>query len=271
VTWQIDDTKMVYATWSQGYRPGGINRRGTLPPYVSDFLTNYELGWKTTVGGATLVFNGALFREDWEDFQFSYLGQNGLTEIRNANQAQDRRPGAGPQLGGQLQPADQRRLRLVRRQADRNYCGWLRPMANRKPCARPARWTPTANVVDGPQAASGTQLPITPRFKGALNARYTFDLAEGEAYWQASAVACGQAPGGPARSRNRVAGHPRRLHLADVSAGWRKDSWSIDLFLKNAFDERARDEPFRPVRRADLRQPAVHGDRAAAHVRFAIL
>src|SRR3546814_20053381 len=25
--------------------------------------------------------------EDWKDFQFSYLGQNGLTEIRNANKA----------------------------------------------------------------------------------------------------------------------------------------------------------------------------------------
>src|SRR5690606_3259912 len=86
-TWKIDDKKLVYATWSQGYRPGGINRRGTLPPYVSDFLTNYEAGWKTSWAGGTLVFNGAVFREDWKDFQFSYLGQNGLTEIRNANQA----------------------------------------------------------------------------------------------------------------------------------------------------------------------------------------
>ena len=38
---------MFYATWSEGFRPGGINRRGTLPPYMSDFLTNYEIGWKT--------------------------------------------------------------------------------------------------------------------------------------------------------------------------------------------------------------------------------
>ena len=87
LTWQIDDTKMVYATWSEGYRPGGINRKGTLPPYTSDFLTNYELGWKTT-WGYVFVFTGAVFRQTWDDFQFSYLGQNGLTEIRNANSAQ---------------------------------------------------------------------------------------------------------------------------------------------------------------------------------------
>ena len=37
-----------------------------------------------------MVFNGAVFQEDWEDFQFSILGPNGLTEIRNANQARIR-------------------------------------------------------------------------------------------------------------------------------------------------------------------------------------
>ena len=78
---------MVYGTWSEGYRPGGINRRGTLPPYLSDYLTNYELGWKTTWADNRLTFNGSVFHQEWEDFQFSILGANGLTEIRNANQA----------------------------------------------------------------------------------------------------------------------------------------------------------------------------------------
>lgn len=34
-----------------------------------------------------LILNGAIFREDWKDFQCSHLRQNGLTEIRNATQA----------------------------------------------------------------------------------------------------------------------------------------------------------------------------------------
>ena len=41
---------MFYATWSRGFRPGGINRRRILRPTMPDFLTNYELGWKTSVG-----------------------------------------------------------------------------------------------------------------------------------------------------------------------------------------------------------------------------
>src|SRR5690606_38368677 len=70
--------------------PGGINRRGTLPPYTSDFLTNYEFGWKMLLGDRRFQFNGAVFHEEWEDFQFALLGQNGLTEIKNANQARIR-------------------------------------------------------------------------------------------------------------------------------------------------------------------------------------
>jgi len=87
LTWSIDDDRMVYGVWSTGYRPGGINRRGTLPPYGSDFLTNYEFGWKTMWLDRSLRWNGAAYLERWDDFQFSILGANGLTEIKNAAQA----------------------------------------------------------------------------------------------------------------------------------------------------------------------------------------
>ncbi len=79
---------MLYATWSEGFRPGGVNRRGTFPPYKADFLTNYEIGWKTEWADNRLRFNGAMFKDDWDDFQFSFLGENGLTNITNAGQAQ---------------------------------------------------------------------------------------------------------------------------------------------------------------------------------------
>ena len=131
LNYQIDDNKMVYAIWSQGYRPGGINRRGTLPPYLSDYLDNFEFGWKTTWLDNRLSFNGAVFEERWKDFQFSIIGPNGLTEIRNANQARIRgleldvnwavnynfRLGAG--------------LSLYDAELTKDYCGWTD--ANGKP------------------------------------------------------------------------------------------------------------------------------------------
>lgn len=238
-TWKIDDNKLVYATWSQGYRPGGINRRGTLPPYVSDFLTNYEAGWKTSWAGGTLVFNGAVFREDWKDFQFSYLGQNGLTEIRNANQARidgmelDLTWAAtyNLQFNGSFAWYDAK--------LTENFCGWLKADGKPETVCPAGTVDPNGDVVDGPQAAAGTRLPVTPRFKGAVNARYTFDLGEGEAYWQASLSHAGTRRVDMRTAETALLGYLGSYTLVDLSAGWRKNSWSVDVFLKNATDKRA--------------------------------
>ena len=238
VTWEIDDKKLVYATWSQGYRPGGINRKGTLPPYTSDFLTNYELGWKTSWGD-TLTFNGALFREDWDDFQFSYLGQNGLTEIRNANQAQI------DGLEIDLSWAATYNLQITGGFAwydaklTKNYCGWIKPDGEPETACPPGTLDPNGDAVDGPQAASGTRLPVTPKFKGALNARYSWDMAGGEAYWQASLSHAGSRRVDLRAAETALLGELDGYTLTDLSAGWRKDNWSIDVFVKNVFDERA--------------------------------
>ncbi len=88
LTYKFTDDIMAYATWSRGYRPGGINRRGSLPPYGSDTLDNYELGWKTSFG--PVRFNGAVYQEDWKNIQLSFLGENGLTEVRSAGIARIR-------------------------------------------------------------------------------------------------------------------------------------------------------------------------------------
>ncbi|RZA22102.1 MAG: TonB-dependent receptor [Lysobacteraceae bacterium] len=233
LTWQARDSKMVYATWSQGYRPGGINRRGTLPPYQSDFLTNYELGWKTS-WGKTLVFNGALFREEWDDFQFSYLGANGLTEIRNANAARidglelDLAWAAtyNLQINGGFAWYDAK--------LTQDYCAATDAQGGLDPsCFGPL----TDDTPD--RAFSGTRLPVTAKFKGNLNARYTFDWRGGEAYWQASVAHQGDRTNDLREKQGAVFGKLGAYTLTDLSAGWKRDSWAIDIFLKNAFNTRA--------------------------------
>jgi len=238
LTWQINDSKMVYATWSQGYRPGGINRRGTLPPYTSDFLTNYELGWKTSWGNV-LTFNGALFRENWDDFQFSYLGQNGLTEIRNANSA--RIDGLELDLAWAATYNLQINAGVAWYDAKltANYCGWLKPDGSPETVCPPGTLDPNGNAVSGPLAANGTRLPVTAKFKGNLNARYTFDWLGGEAYWQASLAHQGDRTNDLRDAQRAVFGTLDAYTLFDLSAGLRKNGWSVDVFLKNAFDKRA--------------------------------
>jgi iron complex outermembrane recepter protein len=84
LTWRITDDALVYGTWSEGYRPGGFNRGsacGVKDPatginqwcfptsYLSDDLTNYEFGWKTSFWGGRAQFNGAIYQENWKDAQ----------------------------------------------------------------------------------------------------------------------------------------------------------------------------------------------------------
>ena len=89
LTYNLSDDKMIYATWSEGYRPGGINRRAGADDYVSDFLTNWELGWKTVLLDNSLQFNGAFFFEEWDDFQVSFVGANAITQVANGPSAEN--------------------------------------------------------------------------------------------------------------------------------------------------------------------------------------
>ncbi|MGC8146207.1 hypothetical protein ACP3WH_24825, partial [Salmonella enterica] len=77
----------LYGTASRGFRPGGINRRADVAAYAADYLTNYELGAKTTLLGGALRLNGAIYQQDWDKFQFSFLGANSFTEIHNGPNA----------------------------------------------------------------------------------------------------------------------------------------------------------------------------------------
>ena len=232
LTWEIDDTKLVYATWSEGFRPGGINRRGTLPPYRSDFLTNYELGWKTSWANNRLVFNGAVFREDWDDFQFSYLGQNGLTEIRNAAQARvdglelELRWAATYNLdiSGGLAWYDARLMKDYCAQTDANNL----PVPECYSAARPFD-----------VAFEGDRLPITPKIKANLTARYTWDVGPYEAHVQGAVFHQGDRVTDLREAQRNLMGDLDAYTTADLSAGWRRGSWQLDLFLKNVTDKRA--------------------------------
>ncbi|MEO6255531.1 MAG: TonB-dependent receptor, partial [Sphingomicrobium sp.] len=84
-TWKPHDGLMLYATWSKGFRPGGINRQPGLAGYNPDFLINYELGWKTTFG--PVRWNGAVYHQKWQKFQFSFLGESSLTVVQNGRDA----------------------------------------------------------------------------------------------------------------------------------------------------------------------------------------
>ena len=70
-----NDDLLVYATYSEGFRPSGINRTtgrtAELVPdtYTSDLLRNLEFGWKSTLADGKVTFNGLVYVMNWEDYQ----------------------------------------------------------------------------------------------------------------------------------------------------------------------------------------------------------
>lgn len=226
LTYKFDSEKMIYATWSEGFRPGGINRKGTLPPYKADYLTNYEFGWKTTWLDHRLLFNGAVFQEDWKDFQFSILGQNGLTEIKNANQARIRGIEANVGWAATYNLTLSTGIAVYDTELTENYCGFTDDAGN-----------PVTECAD-PQAPKGTELPLTAKTKGNITARYNFDFHGMESYLQAATFFEGRRTSDLRLVEREITGDMPGYGTVDFALGFKKDLWSFDVFLKNAFDNR---------------------------------
>ena len=226
LTYRITDDALVYATWSRGYRPGGINRRGTLPPYKSDFLTNYEIGWKTSWLDNRVRFNGAFYWEDWKNFQFSILGAQGLTEIKNAGQARIK----GVETDVTIAVADGLTLSGAAAYTDaklhENYCGFVDENGDPE------------TVCPDPEAPKGTRLPVTPKFKGNATARYEFALGELEAHVQGSIVHQSASQSDLRLFERSILGKLPSYTTFDFSFGVARGNWHMELYAVNLFDER---------------------------------
>lgn len=222
-TYKFSDDALIYATWSRGFRPGGINRRGTLPPYGSDKLDNYELGWKTTFGD--FRWNGAIYQEDWNNIQLSFLGANGLTEIRNAGIARIRgvEMDAGYRMGGFSLNAG---FSYNDAEIRRDFCLIANPTFD---C------TTTGNALLAP---AGSRLPVTAKFKGNAIARYEFPVADWDGHVQFAVNHTGSRRSDLRPAQNTLKGNLGAYTTADFSIGVKNEVWAIEAFATNLFDTR---------------------------------
>lgn len=91
LTYKFGAGSLVYATYSDGFRPGGFNRRPCRVPsaicptnadfvrlgtYVPDKVTNYEIGGKFALLDRRLQINLAAYQIDWNNIQITVFDQN---------------------------------------------------------------------------------------------------------------------------------------------------------------------------------------------------
>jgi outer membrane receptor protein involved in Fe transport len=98
-SYALNEDTNLYATWSQGFRNGGVNALptvgfidetlgGTFPninQFSADKVDNYEIGVKGFLADRTLRYSAALYFIDWQDPQARITGFNsGVDGVSNA-------------------------------------------------------------------------------------------------------------------------------------------------------------------------------------------
>ena len=257
LTYKFTPEKLVYATWSKGFRPGGVNRTAVaaIGPYQADFLTNYEIGWKTQWLDNRVRWNGAAFWEDWKNFQFSFLGPNSLTIIENGGNA--RIKGIENEIEFAVSSAVMlsTNFTFLDPRLTQNYCGTV-GVTN---C--PGQVTPNefgGPSLVGPLAPAGTNLPVTPKFKGNVVARYTMDEFMGwKPFTQLSYVY--QTKTTPLLLVNEVqnVGMQPAYGLMDLAAGAHMNGTQVQVVITNLLDRRAELTRFAQTNPVNDNQPYI--------------
>lgn len=229
LSWTPTDNALFYATYSEGFRPGGFNRGGGIPSanpdfpavqvtYDTDDVTNYELGWKTSLLDNTLRLNGSAYWIKWDNMQVS-----------------------------RFDPANVSILTFIENSADSEIFGIEGDFAYRATqnftlfgafSYNDTELKSTqARVIE--LAPVGSSLPLVPEYQAYLRGRY-----ERSVDWDFADTAFVQASGSfashsfsslVAEVRERQAGYA----IFNASAGIAKNDWSAEVFVDNVFDKRA--------------------------------
>jgi iron complex outermembrane recepter protein len=244
---------LVYYTYSQGFRPGGFNRGSSdhLPDaagqnqyatpltYLSDNLTNNEVGWKTLWFDHRLEFNGAVYQENWSNAQVSFFcPQCGLGNLTYNTNGPDYRV-----KGLELQIA----ANLWHGLSVNGSAAWNSGELTNSPAltgnipgtadyGKPLTTfyvggvaTPIQNVY----GAKGSPLADSPPFEANLRVRYDFTWGDYLPYVQIGAQhqSHSQSASGNVESYDQP-----EWTTYDLSAGVAKDSWTVSLIGTNITD-----------------------------------
>lgn len=228
LTYKVDSQRLIYATYSTGFRPGGNNRRPGILPYDADTLSNYEFGFKTTWLDRRLRINGAIFYERLNDLQFglSPVGSAGVTNIYNAGNA--RIYGAEGDFS----------FRIVDGLTLSGAGTYIDAELTSDFCQFDAVGNSVCTPGVAPAAPQGTRLPVQPKFKGNLNARYEFDAGKRKSFVQAAVNYQSNSTSQLTSREQAIIGSTRAFTTFDFSAGTTFGDISVEAFIQNAFDKR---------------------------------
>ena len=247
LAWSFSDDQMLYGLYTQGIRPGGINRaRGEpfFPPqYDPDTMDNYELGYRSMFADGNGRLNATFYHMKWNDYQ-----------IELVDPSQVACPAGGPDKIARVcgQPWQQ----VVANAGDAHITG----LNVELDYAFNQNWVFGGNIEfieaetdttidlngDGEDnITKGLRLPLTPEVKGSVWLDYVkpVDLFGGSDFFSRLQASYTGDSNNILEARGLDTPNPQfntpSYTIADIRVGVRGPSWEVSLFLNNFTDERA--------------------------------
>lgn len=262
LSWQVNDDVMLYATWSESYRPGGFNRGsacGVRDPvtftqqwcfptsYASDDLTNIEVGWKTIFAGNRVQFNGAIYQVKWENVQTGLfapqLGFPNLQSFLNGPEYEVN----GIEVNLVLAPVEGLTISAAASYNDTELSNSPQIISNNpgsptlgqpitQSCLAFDAGTSTCTNVVSVENVFGTPgdpLAFAPEFQGNVRARYEWTRGDYSPY-----------VGAAIQYQDKSFSSATNVNLntmpswttADASVGFTKDNWGAEFYVTNLTD-----------------------------------
>ena len=224
LSWNPTEDTMYYVTWSEGFRPGLLNRPAgstdstgnySVPAVTdTDEVTNFEFGWKATLMDGALRFNGSAFMVDITGLQ-STIFDAAIVNLFFSDNAADAEisgvegdfvyvTGNGLMLSGAFSILDTELTKSL---------------------------VPTQDII------VGKELAFAPGYQANLAARKEWGMSSGNTgHWQAQMTVSDDSFSDIMEPNRAV---QDAYSLFNVRAGISNDDWTAEVYIDNVTDKRA--------------------------------
>ncbi|MBU6266765.1 MAG: TonB-dependent receptor [Sphingomonadales bacterium] len=267
LNYKIDPNSLVYLTYSQGYRPGGFNRRGCAGiqavnlvgqaacdanrAYAPDKVYNYEIGTKLGLFNHQLQVNVAAYIIDWKNVLMTVFDENISNQTFINNFGNARIKGFEGDITIRPHAIHGLTLNAGFSYNDSKFLGCTDTAIAKVLCQ------------NGVFMPAGSPLALSPKFQGNVRFRYDWETSKGlRPYVSAGMHYVGSSItsdvnntdltyGGPAATINGVAVNastvitpvPVSFKLPsyttfEASFGLARDQWSVEFYADNLSDAR---------------------------------
>ncbi|MDC3325285.1 TonB-dependent receptor [Gammaproteobacteria bacterium] len=225
LAWNKSEDVMYYVTWSEGFRPGLLNRPvgssnadGSYvvkPEVKSDEVTNLEFGWKTVLRDGKLRFNGSAFMVDVSGLQSTIFDPSIVNLFFSDNAADADITG----LEGDF---------LYYTNVNGLVVSGAFSMLDTEI---------TKSLVPTPDVVVGSDLAFAPGSQANLTARKEWGMSSGNTgHWQLQ-MARSEKSFSDIMAPNKAI--QRSHHFINMRYGMSNDEWTAELYIDNVTDKRA--------------------------------